>query len=246
VTGATADRPDRRPGADGPSGDPNPRGSGAPAIPPPARQALRLALALIAVYIVLDIVAQLLPPHYSPLSQAESDLAVGPYGYVMTVNFVVRGVLSLALLFGIVSATSIGRRSPVGIALVAVWGLGAFVLAASPTDVTGPMTLHGAVHLATAAIAFLAGAVGELLLSLRFRDEPRLAGVATPALAVSGLSVVALLALLVVQARPVLFAAAFGLAERVFLGLVLLWMLLVAVHLLRTEGGASAGRANGA
>ena len=34
----------------------------------------------IVLYLVLDIIAQLLPPHYSFITQAESDLAVGPYG----------------------------------------------------------------------------------------------------------------------------------------------------------------------
>ena len=51
-----------------------------------------LTIAGIALYLVLDVVAQMLPPHYSPVRQAESDLAVGPYGYVMTINFVVREI----------------------------------------------------------------------------------------------------------------------------------------------------------
>lgn len=44
----------------------------------------RLALATIvgiALYVVIDVITQLLPPHYNPISQAESNLAVGPYGY---------------------------------------------------------------------------------------------------------------------------------------------------------------------
>jgi len=28
----------------------------------------------IALYVVLDVIAQILPPHYNPISQAESDL----------------------------------------------------------------------------------------------------------------------------------------------------------------------------
>lgn len=212
--------------------------------PSNARRALELTLALISVCSVLDIVAQLLPPYHRPVTQAESDLAAGPFGYVMTINFVVRGVLALSLLLGIVTATSLGRRAPVGIALVGIWGLGAFVLAASPTDVGEAVTLRGAIHLATAALAFLAAAVGEFLLSLRFRDEPRLAARGTPALAISGLSVIVLLALLYVQSRPRLFDEAIGLVERVCLGLGLLWMLLVAVHLLRAGGwGPPAGTA---
>src|SRR5579863_892184 len=81
----------------------------------------RLTLAGIALYIVLDIVAQLLPPHYNPITQAESDLAVGPYGAVMTVNFLLRGLLSFALLAALVAATAPQARSPIGYALLGVW-----------------------------------------------------------------------------------------------------------------------------
>src|SRR5580658_193874 len=131
-------------------------------LPPNARWMLTVAVGLTVLYVILDIVAQLLPPHYSAVTQAESDLAVGPFGYVMTINFVVRGLLTFALLGGVLSATTIGRRSPVGVALLAVWGAGAFVLAAFPTDIGAETTTHGMIHLATAALAFLAAAVGVL------------------------------------------------------------------------------------
>jgi hypothetical protein len=205
-------------------------------LPRGAAWALRMTLFLLAVYIVLDILAQLLPPHYSAIAQAESDLAVGPFGYVMAANFVVRGVLTLAFLFGISAATLLVRRSPFGVALLGIWALGAFVLAAFPTDVgTAGPTLHGTVHLVTAAVAFLCVAVGEVLLSVQFSDEPRLASLRVPALLVSGLAVVTLLALLYVQGRPRLAAEVFGLVERVFLALALLWILLVSVTLLRSQ-----------
>ena len=60
---------------------------------------------LIVLYIVLDAIAQALPPHYSPISQAESLLAVGPYGYIMTINFLNRGGY-LIYSFGYVIITS--------------------------------------------------------------------------------------------------------------------------------------------
>jgi len=41
-----------------------------------------LTIVGIVFYVILDVIAQLLPPHYSAHSQAESDLAVGPYGLV--------------------------------------------------------------------------------------------------------------------------------------------------------------------
>jgi hypothetical membrane protein len=205
------------------------------ALPSSGRWALQLAIALTVVYVVLDAIAQLLPPHYSPITQAESDLAVGPFGYVMTVNFVVRGLLTLSFLLGLSATTSIARRSPVGVGLLGVWALGAFVLAAFPTDVgTGP-TVHGSIHLVTAVVAFIAGAVGTLLLSLQFKHEPRLAPLRTTALVLSILSVLALLVLFVGDVRPRIGDEVGGLLERVFLGLVLLWMAWVAFGLLHSD-----------
>jgi hypothetical membrane protein len=63
------------------------------------RKLYAAVLAGIILYLILDMVAQLLPPHYSPISQAESDLAVGQFGYIMAVNFLNRGILSLMFLF---------------------------------------------------------------------------------------------------------------------------------------------------
>jgi hypothetical protein len=210
-------------------------------LPPRARTVLTLTVVLIGVYVVLDIVAQLLPPHFSPISQAESDLAVGPYGYVMTLNFVVRGVLSLSFLVGLSAATGLVARSRVGAALFAVWGVAAFILAASPTDLSATETTgHGKLHLLVAFLAFIAAAVAEVLLSRHFSEEPRLRPIARPAWALSFLTLSALVLLAVGTGVPYLLDHAFGLLERIFLGFVLLWVLVVSLYLLRSARSSTA------
>lgn len=209
-------------------------------LPSRARLALLATVVLIAVYVVLDVVAQLLPPHYDAISQAESDLAVGPYGYVMTLNFVVRGVLSLSFLVGLSAATTLGTRSRLGVALMAVWGVGAFVLAASPTDISATeTTAHGKLHLLVAFLAFLAAAAGELLLSRHFPEEPRLRPIAGGAQLLAALGAVSVVLLFVGAGVPFLLHHAFGLLERIFLGFVLAWILVVSVYLLGSEDPAS-------
>jgi len=209
-------------------------------LPSRARLALLATVVLIAVYVVLDVVAQLLPPHYDAISQAESDLAVGPYGYVMTLNFVVRGVLSLSFLAGLSAATTLGTRSRLGVALMAVWGVGAFVLAASPTDISATeTTAHGKLHLLVAFLAFLAAAAGELLLSRHFPEEPRLRPIAGGAQLLAALGAVSVVLLFVGAGVPFLLHHAFGLLERIFLGFVLAWILVVSVYLLGSEDPAS-------
>ena len=203
------------------------------------RLATNLALVTvvgIVVYIVIDVIAQLLPPHYNPISQAESDLAVGPYGYLMTINFVIRGLLSFILLVGLMKGLPSRTRSSVGLLMLGIWAIGAFLLAFFPTDIAGSghVTLHGLIHLFVAFIAFVSVAIGEFLLSLRFSVDERWQSIRTPALTIAILALIALLLLFVGPSLGLKNIG--GLLERLFLGLALLWILLVALRLRSLSG----------
>ncbi len=203
------------------------------------RRAFWLVVLGVVLYAVLDVVAQLLPPHYSPISQAESDLAVGPYGFVMTINFVNRGLLSLLFLAALARTvrSSGGRWTELrgGAVLVGIWGFGALLLAAFPTDVPAtPVSWHGAIHLVVALIAFLAGAFGIFLLAVRFDRVPALARTRAFALPLAALSILlCLIDLGLPFVAPHLSGRIGGLTERLFLGSVLLWILLVSLVLAR-------------
>ncbi len=197
------------------------------------QQGARLALVTIigiVLYVIIDAIAQLLPPHYNAITQAESDLAIGPYGFLMTINFVIRGLLSLALLIGLTRAISKEGRSQVGLALLGIWAVGAFLLALFPTALAGQKpTLHGLIHLLVAFIAFVCVAIGELLPSLRFAADKRWQAVRNPTVTIAFVALIALF---------LLFLSMFaglngigGLLERLFLGLALIWILVVAVRL---------------
>jgi hypothetical membrane protein len=198
------------------------------------RWALRITVLGIAAYVVLDVIAQLLPPHYSPISQAESDLGVGRYGWVMDVNFVIRGALSLAFVYGLYRAWPKALKAPrASLALIGAWGLGAFVLAVSPTDISGPATLHGTVHLVTAFLAFLFVTVGVLGLSYSGPEGLPWPTIRPYAQAIAVLTAISLVVLFVGVGVPRIEHHWFGLLERIFLGLALLWMLVVSLYLLR-------------
>lgn len=195
-------------------------------------QLAALTIAGIVLYVVLDVIAQLLPPHYSPLRQAESDLAVGPYGWVMTVNFVVRGLLSLALLLALIQILPDSPRKRLGVALFGTWTIGAFLLALFPTDVTsGEHTAHGKLHLLIALLAFISIPIAELLLSQCLSTVPRWQALGQQAIKFAWLTVFGLV-LLVVMA-PITRVS--GLGERIFLATALLWMLAVSVQLIRLQ-----------
>lgn len=183
----------------------------------------------IAIYVLLDIIAQRLPPHYNPISQAESDLGVGPYGWIMSLNFVIRGLIALALVAGLRRVLAPAARSNLGLALLVVWAVGDFLLAIFATDVPPHRpTLHGAIHLLVAIIIFVAVAVGELLLALRLGASARWAAAYPVLLAIAIAALLALLATVFHPAR----AHIDGLVERIFLGLALLWMLVAGIWLM--------------
>jgi hypothetical membrane protein len=205
-----------------------------------ARWALWTTVIGIVVYTSLDIVAQLLPPHYNPVSQAESDLGIGPYGWVMDINFVVRGILSLALAYGLYLAWPKTARVPrISLALIGAWGIGAFILAVSPADVSGPATLHGTIHLIAAGLAFLFLAVGVMGVSFAMPIEGPWTSIRPYAKALASLAAIGLVVFFVAASVPRIGHDLYGLFERVFLGFGLLWMLVVSIHLVRWESRGS-------
>lgn len=204
------------------------------------------AIAGVVLYVILDVVAQALPPHYSPIRDAESDLAVGPYGFIMAINFLNRGLLSFAFITAVAKSVELsgGTRSPLknGRLLLGIWAAGAILLALFPTDVPAtPVSWHGSIHLIVAIVAFVAGAFGTLVLA-RHLEGTAFGSLKTPAMALGGLAVL----LLVVDFFAPFVAPHFagnygGLLERLFLGSVLLWILVVSaymvLHRTRVEPG---------
>jgi hypothetical membrane protein len=198
----------------------------------------------VVLYLVLDFIAQVLPPHYSLVNTAESDLAVGPYGYIMTLNFLNRGLLSLAFLCALVRVLRLQRIETrtyrTGLFLLGVWAVGALLLAAFPTDVPAtPVSWYGAIHLVVALLAFLGGAAGVLRLSLQFGDEPVLQGAKKFALPIAAVAVLFLFLLFGLPfAAPHLASRIGGVTERVLIGSTLVWILALSVYFGRKDGFA--------
>ncbi len=200
-----------------------------------------LTLVGIAVYVALDIILQLLPPHYSPIRQAESDLGVGPYGWLMSVNFVLRGALTATAATAIATAFPPAAQPRFGLILLWVFGVCSALLAFFPTDILDDRrlvphpvaTVHGEIHLLLALIAFVAAPLGALLISFTLQRAPQLAPARTAAVALAVASAFSLL-LLRVFARH----HAGGLDERIFLACVLAWLAILAVRTCRARAPA--------
>jgi hypothetical membrane protein len=180
-------------------------------------------------YILVDVVLQLLPPHYSVVSEAESNLAVGPYGWIMNLNFLARGAVTVC---AVAALARFGPRTPVkraGLALMLLGGAASVGLAFLPTDIPAtdapglePTTALGAAHLMVATVGFVAALTGFALLTVWFRGGVELRAAYPVALVFTSIGVVGLVALGVsATAAP----GVIGLAERLCLAGVLGWVI---------------------
>ena len=155
----------------------------------------------------------------------------------MAINFVNRGLLSFFFIIGLTKTVAIPSRPKfrTGIALLAIWGLGAIVLAAFPTNFPGgPVTTHGEIHLVVALIAFICGAFGILFLSLHFKEEGQLRALRKYVFPIAIISPILMFVTIFGLESKV-----GGLLERIFLGSVLLWMLIVSMYLFKMRLSSS-------
>jgi hypothetical protein len=197
-----------------------------------ARSAAVIAIFGVSIYLVVDVVLQVLPPHYSPISQAESDLAVGPFGSIMAVNFFGRGVTSAAAIVAIAQSVPRSVSRNIGLTFFAIAGFCSALIAFFATDIASEgtrashPTSHGTIHLlgastgfvcALAAFWLLTPVLGRAIGSNRAtRDgRPRLVAI---------FLVVATAGLLALAITIVWVPALFGLAERVCLLGILGWV----------------------
>lgn len=198
----------------------------------PSKLAL-LASCGVVLYVLIDVLLAFLRPGVSLLHQAESDYGVGPYSWLMDINFLLRGALSLTLCGALLSVRPRRTAQQVGVGFLAAWGVGSAILAFFPDDPLGtPVTTSGEVHLAVALLAFLCAVVATIVLPVDSRRVDALRSSFPVLLAVA---VLAALALALLGHHSYGRQALGGLWERIFLALELLWILIVGLQLHRAS-----------
>lgn len=185
------------------------------------------ASAGVVIYVLIDVFLAFLRPDLSLLHRAESDYGVGPYAWLMDINFLLRGALSLALAAALLRLGARARRLRLGVGFLAAWGVGSALLAFFPDDPPGtPATTAGAVHLDLALVAFLCAVVATIALSVGLRHFPEWRQLAGFLVALAVVAIIPLALLGHTHFRP---QSLDGLYERLFLGLELLWILVVGI-----------------
>jgi len=186
----------------------------------------RAAIGGIVAYVAIDVALVFLRPHFSVLHNAESDYgSKGRYAWLMDLNFVLRCLLSLAVVRALALTVERPRLRP-ALGLLAVWAICSGLLGFFPDDPVGTRTQGLAkVHLALAGVAFVAVALGTRLATRALRVEKRWRPVIAPLAVLSWGAVVPIVLLGRSHLRPHTLG---GLYEKLFLALELAWLLVAA------------------
>lgn len=189
----------------------------------------RLALLAAAgvVYFIISMMAlHFLRRDLSWVTKYVSDYAVGDYGYLATLAFIALGLGALALALGIWRGVAASRTSRAGSVLIGICGACWIVVGMFRTDLEGaPATTTGSIHFAAFLFSVASLVAGILSLSRAFKKDARWRSFAPLTLA-WGLAI-----LIVFIPGSAVMGQADGLNERILIGVMVLWLLLVANRL---------------
>ncbi len=162
-------------------------------------------------------ILSLLRPGYSQVSDFVSDLGVGPNAAVQNANFVVFGVLVIALALALVQSLPTPRRrtTDAGVVLMMVFGLGVLLAGVFPEDYAG-----GGPHTGVSSTAFLASILASTLVGWGLRKaDPAWRRYATYSLVSGILAFGVLIVFKIAVGGPYQ-----GAAQRAFLAVPWIWV----------------------
>lgn len=197
------------------------------------RKWANIALIGIVASVTLEVVVQMMPPHYS-IIQAEGNLATGPYGLLMNVCFFMRAFFAFYIILALYRCTRQSQIAVLGLGFLAFWGICSLLLGIFNADITDSLkpsrvTTHGQIHQILLTLSFACAPVALMLISLSFQLVYRFKPLGMPALIVAIICVISFVFL----GQGGVYVRVYGLFERICVGLVLLWCALAAMHLRR-------------
>jgi len=184
---------------------------------------MRFAAGVAAAAAIVDLLVlgllHLVSPEVDPVARPVSEYALGDFGWLATIRTLAQGIGPIALAVAL-------RRERVGALLLLVVGLLKLAMPLFPVDALGtPATSAGQVHNLLGNVTFFLFPVAALVLirPLRRRGS-RLAPPVAVALAIATAGVLVAYAV-----------GGFGLAQRAYLVLCALWLLIAALAVLRSR-----------
>lgn len=201
----------------------------------PRKALATAAMAGVVLYVLVDVVLQILPPNYDPIREAESNLAVGPFGWIMNINFLARAVTTLCAVGAIRLVGPPSRLRTTGLILLLFGGAASAIIAFFPidVDVAAPYTFAGAVHIIVATAGFIAALFGVTVLTLWLR-RTRLLSITLVATVFAAIAAVGGVWLAVATtATDTIAPQTLGLSERLCLVGILGWTFVVCAAIRR-------------
>ena len=194
----------------------------------PAKQVARIAtfaIVGIAYFLIAVIALHFLRPHYNPIRRLVSEYAVGPYAFLMTSAFFGLSLGSLALVIGLYQAVSRTWRSWLGLFFFGTWAVGIMIAGIFPVGSKNALTT-ASIHELASILSFFSLVIAALLLSWHFKQDEKWSSFHRPALILSVLMLLALIGFF-----WFVNTAYGGLSQRIFIAMVLMWLLLTASRL---------------
>ena len=210
---------------------------------PLAARFANIAIACFAIFGFGLATMHLLRPDYAPSSHMISDYAVGPWGNVMTTAFACIGLGSLMLSLAFAGSRPGSVAAWLVTVLFAVTSVGSALTAAFPTDLPGaPSTTSGDIHAMSFYVnvaSLVLAAVTIAILSLRDSrwHAYRLGCVVFALLLVSAL---------ILQFKTLHRGMPYGLTNRLFVVIMICWLLFVATRLREIALPVTSSRTDGA
>jgi hypothetical membrane protein len=205
------------------------------------RQLIRVGAAGPLLFCAIATVAGLLPPGYDPRHQTISEAALGPFGWLQTLNFYLFGATIAAFAIGF--ARSAVGHSRVALALFVLAALGVAANGVFPTDLAGaPQTDTGQVHNLLGLGVFLAMILSYPFSAWSMRRTPGWGGHALYTALTAPVAFVLLFVFIGFSSDPgdPLYAIS-GLVQRAFVLVSFGWMTLTGWRLLGLSNRQHAG-----
>jgi hypothetical protein len=194
-----------------------------------------MAIACFACWALALLLVHALRPERALTTTWISGYALGPYGWVMTTGWLAASCGCVMLTLGLARSGPQTRAAKLGSLLLGILALGMLVTAIFPPDEKGKPSLSGEIHSISFLVNVTSILLSSVLLSVGFGSDPRWRTFQRTAAILASLIVAAF----AVQFLTAYFEVLYGLANRFFAMVLIVWLLATSIRLRAVERGAT-------
>lgn len=192
-------------------------------------------------------VMHFIQPELNPIDHQMSEYANGRLGWLMVAGFVVGGLGVLVLAMGLSKSLKPGKRVRTSVVLTMLAGLGFIGSGVFKTDIpledgTVGYTFSGQMHSLAGIVAFLSLIIGSFILAGVFARDPQWQPLARTTQLFAWVILITFLGSLVASiVGPPGTGGVAGLAQRIFVAVMLTWLARIGWHMRQPRAAASSG-----